>query len=123
MGPIADKARLESYYAKAKVFALSSYSEGGSPNVIGEALRNGCYIITSKISAWQDTFAKNAGASFDHGDLVTLEANMRQVMSNPALSQRAFELNWTYALAEFPYEKQVLRLEKLLKVRRQINGK
>lgn len=48
---------------------------------------------------------------------------MRQVMSNPALSQRAFELNRTYALAELPYGKQVLRLEKLLKVRRQINGK
>ena len=123
LGPIADKNLLESYYARAKVFALSSYSEGGSPNVIGEALRNGCYIITSKISAWQDTFAKNAGASFDHGDLVTLEANMRQVMYNPALSQRAFGLNRAYALAELPYEKQVLRLEKLLKVRRQINGK
>ncbi|WP_082618680.1 glycosyltransferase [Ligilactobacillus agilis] len=49
VGPVADKAKLENYYARAKVFALSSYSEG-SPNVIGEALRNGCYIITSKIS-------------------------------------------------------------------------
>ena len=48
---------------------------------------------------------------------------MRQVMSNSALSQRAFELNRAYVLVELPYEKQVLRLEKLLKVRRQINGK
>ncbi|GET07010.1 hypothetical protein SY212_20400 [Ligilactobacillus agilis] len=122
VGPVADKAKLENYYARAKVFALSSYSEG-SPNVIGEALRNGCYIITSKISVWQDTFAKGAGASFDHGDLAALEANMRQVMSEPQLSQRAFELNRAYALAELPYEKQVLRLESLLKVRGQINGK
>lgn len=122
VGPVADKAKLENYYARAKVFVLSSYSEG-SPNVIGEALRNGCYIITSKISVWQDTFAKGAGASFDHGDLAALEANMRQVMSEPQLSQRAFELNRAYALAELPYEKQVLHLESLLKVRGQINGK
>lgn len=113
VGPVADKAKLENYYARAKVFALSSYSEG-SPNVIGEALHNGCYIITSKISAWQDTFAKGAGASFDHGDLATLEANMRQVMSELQLSQRAFELNRAYALAELPYEKTSLTPRKFI---------
>lgn len=123
LGPIADKKLLESYYAKAKIFVTASYLEGGSPNVVAEALRNGCYLITSKIDAWQDTFAKGAGVSFDHGDLAALEANMCQVMSEPQLSQRAFELNRAYALAELPYEKQVLRLESLLKVRGQINGK
>ncbi|GET16097.1 hypothetical protein NB11A_03880 [Ligilactobacillus agilis] len=104
-GPIADKKMLEEYYAKAKVFATASHLEGGSPNVVGEALRNGCYLITSKIDAWQDAFAKGAGASFDHGDLATLEAHMRQVMSTPSLSRQAFELNQAYALAELPYEK------------------
>ena len=122
-GPIADKKLLESYYAKAKIFVTASYLEGGSPNVVAEALRNGCYLITSKIDAWQDTFAPEAGASFDHGNLVALTAELRRAMSDPKLCQQAFTLNRAYVQAELSYEQQVSRLETLLKIRGKLNDK
>lgn len=122
-GPITDKKLLESYYAKAKIFVTASYLEGGSPNVVAEALRNGCYLITSKIDAWQDTFAPEAGASFDHGNLVALTAELRRAMSDPKLCQQAFTLNRAYVQAELSYEQQVSRLETLLKVRGKLNDK
>ena len=120
-GPITDKKLLESYYAKAKIFVTASYLEGGSPNVVAEALRNGCYLITSKIDAWQDTFAPKAGASFDQGDLVTLSAKLSRAMSDSKLCQQAFTLNRAYVQAELSYEQQVSRLETLLKVRGNLN--
>lgn len=122
-GPITDKKLLEDYYAKAKIFVTASYLEGGSPNVVAEALRNGCYLITSKIDAWQDTFVLGAGASFDHGNLVALTAELRQAMSDSKLCQQAFTLNRAYVQAELSYEQQVSRLETLLKVRGKLNDK
>lgn len=113
-GPIADKKILEEYYAKAKVFATASHLEGGSPNVVGEALRNGCYLITSKIDAWQDTFAKGAGASFDHGDLDGLKAELRKALSQPQLLAAAFDKNQTYCRQELIYESKVRRYQLLL---------
>lgn len=121
--PIADKKILEDYYAKAKIFVTTSYREGGSPNVVAEALRNGCYLVTSKIDAWQDTFAPEAGASFDHDDLVALSTELKQAMSDSKLCQQAFTLNRAYVQAELSYEQQVSRLETLLKVRGKLNDK
>lgn len=120
-GPISDEKLLESYYAKAKIFVTTSYLEGGSPNVVAEALRNGCYLITSKIDAWQDTFAPKAGASFDHGDLAALSAELSRAMSDSKLCQQAFTLNRDYVQTELSYEQQVRRLETLLKVRGNLN--
>ncbi len=53
-GPIFDRKRLMAEYQKAKVFALTSVFEGGSPNVFAEALFGGCYIMTSAIDAAED---------------------------------------------------------------------
>ncbi len=53
-GPILDRAILMSEYKKAKIFALTSVFEGGSPNVFAEALFGGCYIVTSAIDAAED---------------------------------------------------------------------
>lgn len=100
--------------AKAKVFATASHLEGGSPNVVGEALRNGCYLITSKIDAWQDTFAKGAGASFDHGDLDGLKAELRKALSQPQLLAAAFDKKRTYCRQELIYESEVRRYQLLL---------
>ena len=53
-GPIQDKIQLKDMYLKSKIFALSSVLEGGTPNVIGEALSAGCAIATTKIDAWEE---------------------------------------------------------------------
>lgn len=53
-GPIMDKSQLYEEYAKAKIFAITSRTEGGTPNVYAEALFHGCKIFTSKIDAVDD---------------------------------------------------------------------
>lgn len=53
-GAIQDKAQLKDMYLKSKIFVLSSIEEGGTPNVIGEALSSGCVIATTKIDAWEE---------------------------------------------------------------------
>lgn len=53
-GPIYDKEKLYEEYRKAKIFALTSVLEGGTPNVYAEALVHGCKFITSDIDASQD---------------------------------------------------------------------
>lgn len=53
-GAIYDKAKLYEEYAKAKIFALPSFIEGGTPNVYAEALFHGCMFITSSIDACDD---------------------------------------------------------------------
>jgi glycosyltransferase involved in cell wall biosynthesis len=40
-----NKTELYRNYAKAKIFALTSAMEGGTPNVFSEALANGCFMI------------------------------------------------------------------------------
>lgn len=45
-GNISDKQRLYEFYQKAKIFALTSRTEG-FPLVIPEAIQNGCYVITT----------------------------------------------------------------------------
>lgn len=54
IGAISDKQSLYDQYAKAKIFALSSNLEGGSPNVYAEALVHGCQFITSSVDACED---------------------------------------------------------------------
>lgn len=53
-GSIADKALLHSYYRRAKIFALTSQMEGGSPNVYAEAAGFGCTVLTTDIDCAQD---------------------------------------------------------------------
>lgn len=53
-GAIIDKNELYKEYEKAKIFALTSISEGGAPNVYSEALAHGCTFITSSIDAADD---------------------------------------------------------------------
>ncbi len=113
LGPIKDKAQLERHYQKAQIYLSTSLKEG-SPNSIAEALRNGCYIITSKIDIWQDTFAPKAGASFEHGNLVELVTKLRSALSQPQLLANAFELNRAYSLKELIYEDEVRRYQLLL---------
>lgn len=52
-GQINDRELLCAYYRRAKIFALTSYMEGG-PNVFTEAAGFGCTIITTKVDAARD---------------------------------------------------------------------
>lgn len=52
-GKITDRNQLENEYKKAKIFCLSSISEG-FPLVFTESARNGCFIISTNVFAARD---------------------------------------------------------------------
>jgi glycosyltransferase involved in cell wall biosynthesis len=54
LGRIDDREVLAGEFKKAKIFALPSSLEGGTPNVIAEALFSGCAIAVSDIDAYED---------------------------------------------------------------------
>lgn len=53
VGPIYDRVKLEEEYRKAKIFSLTSKYESFGL-VLVEAMKNGCYIITSDVLAARD---------------------------------------------------------------------
>ena len=72
-GKIIDKQKLYNEYSCAKVFALTSKKEGGTPNVFGEAAAYGCYIICSDIDGSGDmTNWGTTGSVFPIGDIEAL---------------------------------------------------
>lgn len=113
LGPIKDKATFEKHYQKAQIYLTTSLREG-SPNSIAEALRNGCYIVTSKIDIWQDAFVKGGGASFEYDDLDGLKNELRKALSQPKQLEAAFDLNRAYCQRELIYESEVRRYQLLL---------
>jgi glycosyltransferase involved in cell wall biosynthesis len=68
-GPIYNKEALYGEYARAKLFALTSVTEGGTPNVFAEALVHGCMFVTSDIDAADDiTDYGRLGRKYKSGD-------------------------------------------------------
>ncbi|MFI3174024.1 MAG: glycosyltransferase [Bacillota bacterium] len=69
-GAIYEKASLYEEYKKAKIFALTSPKEGGTPNVYAEALFHGCMFATSNIDASDDiTNNGELGISYTLGNI------------------------------------------------------
>jgi len=82
-GAITDKVELYNEYAKAKIFALTSLSEGGTPNVYAEALFHGCMFITSDIDAADDiTNCGELGMKYKRGDIDELTRSLIKLCSN-----------------------------------------
>lgn len=114
-GLIEDKNELYEQYAKAKVFVLTSGVEGGAPNVIGEALFHGCYMITSTIDAAEDiTNGGTCGRIFPIGNVNALADIFRSVCLNEAGWKEAFERSRAYAANHFDWEVIIKRLHHLL---------
>ena len=64
-GNISDRAVLDEEYRKSKIFCLTSRFEG-FPLVFPEAIKNGCFIISSDIvPAWDITDDKKYGDIFE----------------------------------------------------------
>ena len=54
IGSLEDRNQLYEEYEKAKIFALPSRLEGGTPNVISEALQAGCVLALTMFDAYED---------------------------------------------------------------------
>jgi len=73
IGPIYSKKELWQYFSKSKVFLMTSVKEG-FPNVYPEALRFGCYIISTKVSGAMDiTDNGHVGKLIEVGDVRALK--------------------------------------------------
>lgn len=93
-GSIEDRMLLQHEYKKSKIFALTSTLEGGTPNVIAEALWAGCVTAVTQFDAYEDAIGYgNCGKSAPIGDVqgfaqVLLELcmdNKLEMMSEKAL--------------------------------------
>ena len=81
-GAITDKSELYKEYVRSKIFALTSLSEGGTPNVYAEALFHGCRFVTSDIDAADDiTNYGELGVVYKRGDIRGLAEALFNVCS------------------------------------------
>lgn len=114
-GQIEDKAELMSWYRRAKIFALTSTLEGGTPNVAAEALYSGCYMITSEIDGVLDiTDFGRCGKSFPIGDVAGLAEVLQCVCRNEILILQGGRHAVDYARKNFDFRCILSRLYYLL---------
>lgn len=122
-GKITDKEKLYEEYQKAKVFAITSVYEGGTPNVFSEAAYYGCYTICSDIDAsYEFTNGSKCGSVFPVGDSSSLAEILKQVLSpsfEPVLESNFAEIQ-TYHHRFFNYETIAKKLMHLLTLKEEI---
>ena len=114
-GPIQEQAALLAAYRRAKIFALPSELEGGTPNVVAEALFAGCYMIVSDFDAYDDAIAGGAcGMHHAIGDVQGLADCLAKACGDPALVARGGQVALSYGREQFDFVKIVRRLRYLL---------
>lgn len=119
-GKITDKERLNEEYKRAKIFALTSVGEGGTPNVFAEAALNGCFMVTSDIDA-ADEFTNwgKCGRRFPVNDVEGLVEIFEEILNDdfkPILNQSFYEIQ-EYCRRYFNYTIIVRKLMHLLKLK------
>jgi len=116
-GQITDKAELYAEYAKAKIFALTSRVEGGTPNVYAEALFHGCMFITSNIDAADDiTNYEQLGKTYKFGDVPALVRTITKMCKNADISemQRHIPKALEYAARYYDWNRNAKKLAYML---------
>lgn len=109
-GLIQDKKQLKNMYLKSKIFALSSKQEGGTPNVIGEALSSGCAIATTKIDAWDEAINHGkCGRACAIEDTEGFASILYSLCTDKDLEKMS-EAAYNYSRNEMNMEKVVARL-------------
>ena len=114
-GPIQDKEQLWSLYRRARIFALTSVMEGGTPNVVAEALMHGCYTVMSDYDAADDATADGrCGAKFPLADAQALPMLLQKLLAQPETLAAGGRQAYAYAQRNFDFVKIVQRLHYLL---------
>ena len=114
-GAIQDKRKLMAEYRRAKIFALTSLFEGGTPNVVAEALFGGCYMVTSDIDGSQDVVAGGAcGVVFPLEDAAALADILKRVCYDGQLMLEGGRRAVAYGRENFDFHKIAARLHYLL---------
>lgn len=119
-GRILDKDKLKAEYRRAKIFAMTSTVEGGTPNVFSEAAQNGCYMVCSEIDAADEfTNWQHCGKEFPIGDATSLTALLREIL-DPDYDkniQKCCENVQIYCHRYFDYTLSVKKMMHLLKLK------
>ncbi len=114
LGNLADKHALYQEYAKAKIFALPSAWEGGTPNVIAEALYAGDAIAITKIDEYADaTDRGRCGMAADIGDTEGFAGILLRLCQREDLEQLCSRAH-AYAKETYDMEKITARLYYML---------
>lgn len=112
-GAINDKKDLYNEYATAKIFALTSMWEGGTPNVYAEALFHGCKFITSDIdSACDITNNDTLGCVYKLGDVDELATKLLEMCNDEELEKNKnhVELAVDYGNKIFSWEQNAKKI-------------
>ena len=115
---ITDRIALSKEYDKAKIFALTSSTEGGTPNVIAEALWSGCVMAVTRFDAWEDCIDEGrCGMASPVGDVEAYANSLLTLCKDPDLRQKSARAK-EYAGERFDMRKNVDHLYDLLVERR-----
>jgi len=114
-GEITDRKELDGFYQRAKIFALTSRSESFGL-VYLEAMRFGCYIVTSNvIPAYDITSNEKYGKVFPIGDHIKLAKSLSEIVSKPDDIMRVMEESQEYVYANFYWPMICGQIDELLK--------
>ena len=114
-GLVEDKIELANEYKRAKIFCLTSTFEGGTPNVAGEALLAGDFMIFSAIdAAYEATDNNKCGRVFPIGNVDALANTFLEVCPNENLILEGGRHAVNYAKRNFDAEHIVAKLHYLL---------
>lgn len=117
-GNIADKAVLYQYYKKAKIFALPSRLEGGSPNVFSEAAIFGCTVVCTGVDAAADMTddGRVGRVCQDPEDFEGFSRALLSLCHDPDYLARNFHEMRTYMREFFDYERLAKKLRLLVEL-------
>lgn len=114
IGPMMDRERLFVEYRKAKIFALPSRREGGTPNVIAEALHGGCAIAVARFNAFEDAIdSGRCGKSASVEDVDGFAQILEELCTSSDLRQLSCHA-YEYSRREFDMEKITARINEML---------
>jgi glycosyltransferase involved in cell wall biosynthesis len=131
------KTDLYKYYKKAKIMAITSPSEGGTPNVFSEALAHGCFMVIADrldgLREMTEAFGRNIGTPYramehtkiyenlafeidENAEAVSLANTLAAILQN--LTESFFEAHikkcLEYLDRDFDYKKNSIKLLHLL---------
>lgn len=110
LGHITDRETLYKEYLKAKIFALTSVWEGGTPNVVAEALYAGDVIAITKIDEYEEaTDGGRCGMAVGIGDPAEFKnilVSLCKEKDLEAMSRHAY----VYAMDHFNMERAVKKM-------------
>ena len=114
LGSITDRDALYAEYQRSKVFALPSVKEGGTPNVIAEALYAGNAIAITKIDEYQDAICHGCCGLASEINDVSGFADILLKLCQTCNLDKMCRYAYAYAQENFDMEKATAKLYYLI---------